>query len=128
MKKVLIAILVIILVIVAAGGFMFYKAHKEMPVIATEAMDLTQIKDGSYSGECTTTLVSAKVKVDVADHKITDIKILEHKCGKGKKAEVITDSILKSQSLDVDTISGATLSSNVIRKAVFNALEQGKAQ
>lgn len=128
MKKVLLVILVIILVIAAAGGFMIYKVGKEMPVIETGAVDLTQIKDGSYAGECTTSLVSAKVKVDVANHKITDIKIIEHKNGRGKKAEAITDEIVKAQSLDVDTISGATMSSNVIRKAIFNALEQGKAQ
>ncbi|WP_353955500.1 FMN-binding protein [uncultured Clostridium sp.] len=50
----------------------------------------------------------------------------EHDCGLGKKAEKITEEIEKMQSLQVDEISGATLSSKVILKAVETAIENGK--
>ena len=39
-------------------------------------------------------------------------------------AESILDDILKAQSADVDTVSGATFSSTGIRDAVSDALEQ----
>ncbi|MBD8046512.1 MAG: FMN-binding protein [Clostridium argentinense] len=55
-----------------------------------------------------------------------NIKIEEHDCGLGKKAEKITEEIEKMQSLQVDEISGATLSSKVILKAVETAIENGK--
>ena len=41
----------------------------------------------------------------------------------GKKAENIVSRIINRQSLDVDVVSGATISSIAIIKAVENALE-----
>jgi uncharacterized protein with FMN-binding domain len=51
---------------------------------------------------------------------------LEHRHERGKTAEVITDSIIDEQKIDVDAISGATNSSTVIKKAVENALKSRK--
>lgn len=47
-------------------------------------------------------------------------------CFFGKTAEVIADSIVDEQKIDVDAISGATNSSTVIKKAVENALKSSK--
>lgn len=57
-------------------------------------------------------------------HKIEEINILEHRNEMGKPAEKIIYDIKKQQSLNVDTISGATNSSNVIKKAIENAFEK----
>ena len=70
---------------------------------------------------------AAKVSVTVKDNKITDITLLNHKNERGKPAEVIPEKVLKAQSLQVDTISGATNSSKVILKAIENALMSGKS-
>jgi len=48
--------------------------------------------------------------------------ILEHDNGKGGKAEKIVDDVIKAQSLNVDVVSGATVSSKVILKAGEMAL------
>jgi len=95
------------------------------PEIIVGQVDLNSIKDGSYNGQCDAGLVKVTVEVKVANHKITDITILKHQKGLGKKAEKVVDRILEQQSLDVDVISGATISSNAIRKAVENALVSG---
>jgi len=42
---------------------------------------------------------------------------------KGKPAEAIVDSVVAAQSLQVDIVSGATLSSKCILKAIEVALE-----
>ena len=52
-------------------------------------------------------IVAAEVAVTVKDHKIANIVLLSHKNGRGKPAEVIPEKVLKAQSLQVDTISGA---------------------
>lgn len=57
---------------------------------------------------------------------IANINILEHRHERGKTAEVIADSIVDEQKIDVDAISGATNSSTVIKKAVENALKSSK--
>ena len=70
--------------------------------------------------------IYAKVEVTVQNGKITNINILEHRHERGKTAEVIADSIVDEQKIDVDAISGATNSSTVIKKAVENALKSRK--
>ena len=63
------------------------------------------------------------MKVTVKNHAITDIDLLKHQNGQGKPAEVITERVLAAQSLKVDTVSGATMSSKVILLAIEDALK-----
>ncbi|WP_291559479.1 MULTISPECIES: FMN-binding protein [unclassified Clostridium] len=122
--KILISI-VIIIFIVATAGF-FYIKSIELPNIEIKNINIKDINDGSYIGEYEAGPVKAVVKVEVIGNKIKDIKIEKHECGLGKKAEKITDEIESLQTLQVDEVSGATLSSKVILKAVEIALEKGK--
>ena len=87
--------------------------------------DLTNKADGTYRGEADFSGTPTKVILDTVlqNHVITSINIIKHNCSPiGKKAEKIIDRILEQQSLDVDVVSGATVSSNAIKKAVENAL------
>jgi|Deesub1362A_J573_1020465.scaffolds.fasta_scaffold06256_4 uncharacterized protein with FMN-binding domain len=95
-------------------------------IIEVGSAGLENVRDGSYIGEYESFPVKAVVKVDVMSNRITVIEIIEHRCGLGKKAEKITKEIEKSQSVDVDVVTGATLSSKVILKAVEDALDKGK--
>ena len=82
--------------------------------------------DGVYRGEYDMSGTPIKVTLDVSilNNKITDINIIRHNSSSiGKKAEVITASIIEQQRLDVDVVSGASASSKAILKAVENALE-----
>ncbi len=67
------------------------------------------------------------MEVTVQNGAITNIDILEHKNERGKPAEIVVDRIIEEQKIDVDTVSGATNSSTVIKKAVENALH-GKSK
>ena len=84
-------------------------------------------EDGSYEGAGIGFGGEIRVEVVVEDGEITEISLLE---AKGEDAaylttaESILDDILKAQSVDVDTVSGATFSSTGIRDAVSAALEQ----
>jgi uncharacterized protein with FMN-binding domain len=94
--------------------------------VTAEMPNLLLIADGVYRGnyDMASTPVKATVDVAVQNHRITGINILEHSRSPiGKKAERIIDTIIERQSLDVDTISGATASSKTILKAVENALQ-----
>jgi len=123
MKKTLLIIATVVILIVG-GGYVALQSMSENPAdIIVEEVNVANISDGAYTGEYATTMVSAKVEVTIVRGEITDIKILEHKCGTGYDAEVIVDDIVLQQSLEVDTISGATLSSKVILKAVEDALK-----
>lgn len=93
--------------------------------VRIEKIDLSKVANGNYSGSFDALEVGADVKVTVDNHKITDIKIVHHKNVRGKQAEVIPKRVIAAQSLQVDTVSGATNSSKVILKAIDNALEKG---
>lgn len=92
--------------------------------ISVSDIDLENIPDGDYTGEYSAPPVSVTVRVAVENHAVTEIEILRHDNGLGSKAEKITDEIIGRQSLDVDAVSGATLSSVCILKAVENAVEK----
>ncbi|PRX27214.1 uncharacterized protein with FMN-binding domain [Orenia metallireducens] len=97
---------------------------RELEDIEINDINLEEIDDGQYIGEYTTTLVAAKVVVKVEEHKLISIDILEHRNGRGQKAERIVDSVIRQQKLKVDVISGATGSSKVILKAIEKALSK----
>lgn len=92
--------------------------------ITFQTIDVTNIANGAYIGECNVGFIYAKVEVTVQEGKITNIEILEHKHERGQTAEVVIDNIVAEQKIEVDAISGATNSSTVIKKAVENALTQ----
>lgn len=82
--------------------------------------------DGTYEGVGVGYAGHIKVKVVVKDSKIVSIEMIEVEADDGpfvSKAKGVIDSILEYQTLDVDTVSGATFSSKGIIAAVRNALE-----
>lgn len=94
--------------------------------ITVNMPDLTTISDGIYRGTHDLSPVPVKVTLDVTvvNHKVNKIDIIDHSCSAiGKKAEKITDQIIKKQSLDIDVVTGATASSEAILMAVKNALQ-----
>lgn len=87
-------------------------------------VDLNAVADGEYIGVCQNKILFAVVKVEVQDHKITDIEVVEHKTSYMEQAEQIAGAVSSAQSLDVDAITGATLTSDTVLKAIENALEK----
>jgi uncharacterized protein with FMN-binding domain len=88
--------------------------------------DLSGKPDGVYRGEYNTHTPVQVVIMDVTvqNQRIQKIDIVQHICSAfGKPAEKIIGKIIEKQSLDVDTVSGATISSKGILKAVENALQ-----
>lgn len=128
MKKkyiILLAVLGFIIVLIVAG-FIFISQiesnHEAINSTAVTDVDLSPIKDGVYTGSYSAFPISVKVEVTINDHSITKIELLEFVNGQGSVAEVISEHVVKAQSLKVDTVSGATLSSKVILLAIQNAL------
>ena len=129
-KKVALFAVMILLLIDLVWGIIYLKSvadYKQAVKETTfEDINISDIPDGVYVGEYDVDFIYAKVEVTVQNGEITNINILEHRHERGKTAEVITDSIIDEQKIDVDAISGATNSSTVIKKAVENALKSRK--
>lgn len=91
--------------------------------ISIEDICISDVSDGVYIGECDVDFIYAKVEVTIHSGMIAELKILEHKNGRGQAAEAIIAEIISEQKIDVDAVSGATNSSTVLKKAVENALK-----
>ena len=86
--------------------------------------------DGVYEGTGTGYAGDVKVKVTVENGQITTVEIVSSKDDAAffNRAKVLTETIVKKQTWDVDGVSGATYSSRGIREAVKNALTGSKEQ
>lgn len=89
-------------------------------------VDLDTASDGEYVGVCQNKILFAVVKVKIQDHKITDVEVIEHKESYMEQARQIAERVCDEQLLNVDAISGATLTSDTVKKAIENALEDAK--
>ncbi|MBU3175367.1 FMN-binding protein [Clostridium estertheticum] len=130
-KKIVLGVVFIVVLSGSVIGGKYLISVQKYKKIVNElkigSVDLSKVSDGKYTGSCDAEFVSAKVSVTVKDHKIKDIILLSHKTERGKSAEVIPGNVVKAQSLQVDTITGATNSSKVILKSIENALNAGKS-
>ncbi|MFN8256517.1 MAG: FMN-binding protein [Bacteroidales bacterium] len=101
---------------------------KMMAPITIENVDLAIVADGTYTGEYTDEKSGemSEVEVVVKDHVILSIVVLKRiTTPVGKKGEYVITQVLTAQSLDVDGISGATMTSNITLKAIEMALKKG---
>lgn len=128
-NKVLIIIAIVITAAAVAGTLIFKQMERDLDQLAQieiGQLDLAAVDDGSYTGEYAAGPVRASIEVEVRDHAIVDLTILEHDNGKGEAAEAILADVLRAQSLQVDAIGGATYSSKVLLLAIEDALSGQK--
>lgn len=129
---------------VLAGAYYlgsFYDAHAgmntESTIIASEtaatesqASIAAGMEDGTYTGSGEGFKGTTTVQVTVQDEMITEIEIVSSSDDKqylNKAANGIISEILESQSIEVDTVSGATYSSKGIIAAVADAMDENTA-
>ena len=124
-KKILIILLCTILFALIGASLYLKTLVNDVNSITVSNLNMANITDGIYVGKYSITPVYVEVEASVTEHKITNIKIIEHENGLGGKAEKIVDDVISRQSLEVDAVSGATVSSKCIIKTIENALQSG---
>ena len=84
--------------------------------------------DGTYTGTAEGYLGDVKVAVVLKNKTIQSVQILENVDDAAffNRARVVADNVVKKQTTSVDTVSGATYSSNGIINAIKAALESAK--
>lgn len=140
-RKMWIVILIIVVVVAvgALGGILADAPRRhEIAELSFLPVDFINLRNGTYIGEYKGTKSHSsdtKVEVTISGSEIADIKILKGAMDKEGKPVILTggqsiedlfDNVIKSQTLQVDVISGATLTSKAHLKALENALEQAQ--
>ncbi|MEK3767000.1 FMN-binding protein [Paenibacillus sp. FSL R5-0887] len=112
----------------------------EVQQLTIHAIDIQKLREGSYVGEyigIKDHSRDTKVKATISAGRLSDIKILKGALDNtGNPAELkgglsigdLFGHVIESQSLQVDVISGATLTSKTHLKALENALLQAETK
>lgn len=127
MKKfniIIIFLIVFIVISVLIFNIFSKKVVSDAKTLTIKEINFNQIEDGEYLGNYKIFPVEVKVKVTIKDKEVINIELLEHFNGLGTPAEEVINQIIIKQSLQVDNITGATLSSIVIKKAVEDSFEK----
>ena len=104
-------------------------------IVASNAAPVAGVKDSEIPAEAVTLTGTAPgrngdvtVEVVATADRIYRIKVLDHQETEGIGTEAVKNlpvSIFQAQNLQVDAVSGATISSNAIKAAVIDALNNG---
>jgi len=130
----LVVVLVVVAGLAAAGGVgwsRLMKEHKEARSLPLNAVDFGKLNDGTYHGAYEGGIYKWRANecdVTVTHGKVTDIQLVGSKDpgSKNTQHKELYDRVIKAQSLQVDTITSATLTSKAWLQAVENALLQAQ--
>jgi len=124
MYTVLKYVLGFIVVAILVMGFFVTNGLSEIKAMSIGRVDLSTLRDGVYSGSFTKNRWLYSVSVTVKDHKIVDIKLTDDKMkGSDKVNSEQIKRVIDNQSLGVDVVSGATVNSKALLKAIETALK-----
>lgn len=118
------ALLVTALGLLAAKGLLssFERNLAQLALTQIDDVELAAAADGDYAGSHSCFPVAAEVRVTLENHLIKEVVLIKHTNGQGKGAEIIPEMVIEAQTLEVDSVSGATYSSKVILLAIRDAL------
>lgn len=127
MKKIYKIVLGVVLVFfLIAGGGIFYLSRglEDGKSIKVNAVEPSALKDGVYTGEYKDGRWSNSLKVTVKSGKITAIDILKDVTfPKPEWTKALFEKVIEKQNIDVDVISGATVTSKAYLKSIEDALD-----
>lgn len=87
-------------------------------------VDLGKIEDGTYNGSFHKGRWAFDVAVTVKDHKIAAIRPLNKVQVWGDLVDKVTAKIVETQTPRIDAVSGASVTTKALAKAVENALSK----
>ena len=126
----LIVVIIVVAVLGVGGGIGYFyisKEHREVQSLSLNIVDFDRLKDGVYRGEYAGGIYAWRTnecEVTVERGKVTDIRLISSKEFEEENADLkaLYDRVIGAQSLQVDTISGATLTSKAHLQGIENAL------
>ena len=136
--KVLLVMLVVLCLAGAAALIADAPGRQELATLEIGSIDFSRLEDGTCTGSYTGAKGSARdatVEVTIQQGQITAIRTIKGaidengtavKLSNGETVDDLFSRVVEDQSLQVDAISGATLTSKAHLKALENALTQAQ--
>jgi uncharacterized protein with FMN-binding domain len=100
------------------------KTQAKLDLLHQKALEAARLKDGVYRGAGLGYVKEVNAVVTVKGGKIADIRLQhEEKIDLGA-CTTVPKQIIERQSLDVDAVTGATVTTQAIVQAVYEALQK----
>lgn len=123
--KVILSIFIVAIIIIG-GGVVYLKNGLETGnELIINNVNIASLSDGSYNGKYDGGRWSNEVSIAIKNHKITKIDVIKDVVFKKPEVtEEILNKVIKNQNINVDVVSGATVTSKAYLKSIENALKK----
>ena len=101
------------------------KVQAKLDLLNRKTLDIARIKDGVYRGTSLGYAKDMTATVTVRGGKITDIRLQHEEKIEQGATKTVPAQIIERQSLQVDAITGATVTVQAVVEATWRALQKG---
>jgi len=124
---------IIVMALAIAGGIgwsKISKEHRQIRSLPLNKVNFANLKDGTYKGSFEGGMYKWReneIQVQVENGQVINIQVLQHKENQSKEfTDKLFNRVMKAQSLQVDIVTGATLTSKAYLQGVENALKKAQ--
>lgn len=113
------------LIILMAGGYIVNRKKLQLREAANlpyYKIELSEIEDGIYTGKVETSFLHLELEINVENHQIKKINVLQNDGIDGEKARPIIDEMIAQNKIVVPAIKGAERGSLVYISCASTAL------
>ena len=113
------------LIILMAGGYIVNRKKLQLREAANlpyYKIELSEIEDGIYTGKAETSFLHLELEINVENHQIKKINVLQNDGIDGEKARPIIDEMIAQNKIVVPAIKGAERGSLVYISCASTAL------
>jgi uncharacterized protein with FMN-binding domain len=106
------------------------KVKTKLDLLTMRSLATTRLRDGTYTGKALgySDKKDLEVTVTVRDSKIADVSVKHEEKIDLNATKIVPQRIVEKQSVQVDGVTGATVTSQAIVEGAFQALKQAGLQ
>lgn len=121
--KIILSVIIVFVLVIAGGVFYITRGLDAGSKMVINTVDILPLEDGEYTGKHDAGRFSNEIKVMVKDHKITKVDVVKDVTfSRPEVTQELVSKVIEKQSIDVDTVTGATVTCKAYLKAIENAL------
>lgn len=122
--KIILSVLMVFILITAGGIFFLTRGLASGSKLVINDVKLSAVKDGIYNGKYKDGRWTNEVNLTVKDHKITNINLVKDVLfSKPEVTKELFNNVVTEQNINVDAISGSTITSKAYLKSIEDALK-----
>ena len=125
--KVLMWIVIVLVIIAGVAMIVMTRGMADVKKVELKGLNLSGLPDGTYRGHFDGARWTNTLEVTVASEKITDIKVVSPPLYVDDDfSSKLISGVIEKQSLAIDVVSGASVTTKAMLKAIENAVSGKK--